>query len=393
MPEKPKYRVLEYCVMTTLFWFSNYSFVPYLALRGNLYTENTVLVGIMLGSYGFAQLLLRIPIGILADRYNNRRFFIRMGCVSSAVAAVGLFFAPNIYVMILCRFISGAAVSVWVPMTVLFASIHAPGNSVRSLTLLNGCNYLGQFLSAILAIPVAARYGIGAAFMLAAAAAAPSIVLSFRLEETPLNRPPLSVDELLRIGRTKWVLAISVCGILCQLMTYTSVGYVPLLAAMLGLDPNSTAITQAIFTLGSFTFSLLATRLFVSRFGCRNSLIGTLTLQVIMLSIQPLAPSLVFLCMMIFVNGIACGVSMSLMIGLVVLPFPYEKQSTAMGFYQAIYGLGMLSGPVLVGLVMQRFSLATAFQTSAAIGIAAPAVAFLFLQDERKTPPCENTSI
>ena len=34
---------------------------------------------------------------------------------------------------------------------------------------------------------------------------------------------------------------------------------------------------------------------------------------------------------------------------------PDEKRGAAMGIYQAVYGLGMFVGPVLAGLIMERF--------------------------------------
>lgn len=75
------------------------------------------------------------------------------------------------------------------------------------------------------------------------------------------------------------------------------------------------------------------------------------------------------------------------MLGLVVLPFPYEKQAAAMGFYQALYSLGITLGPTLAGFVMQSNGLDAGFYVITLIGLAAPVIGITLLSDERKELP------
>ena len=54
-----------FIVTTTLFWFSLYAYIP--IFPG--YIENSGashrMVGLIIGSYGFSQMLIRIPLGIV----------------------------------------------------------------------------------------------------------------------------------------------------------------------------------------------------------------------------------------------------------------------------------------------------------------------------------------
>ena len=45
------------------------------------------------------------------------------------------------------------------------------------------------------------------------------------------------------------------------------------------------------------------------------------------------------------------GLVLPLLMGQSLKNIPKEKKGTAMGFYQAIYGIGMVLGPYVVGLI------------------------------------------
>lgn len=383
-----KTRIWLFYIMTLFFWFANYAFVPYLSAYAAGLTQSTALVGIMLGSYGWAQLTLRIPIGILSDRYNNRRIFIRLGCLAAIIAAAGLYWSPNILWLIVFRTMSGVSVSVWVVMSVLFNANFERGEAVKAMTLLNTFNLLGQMFASIIAMPVTAAYGVRSSFLLAALAGIIPMGISLTLKDKPVDRKPLAFGVLLAVGRTPWVLAVSLMAIISQTMSFaTTSGFTPQIALRLGAQPSVLAWIQLVATLGGAIFSMISSRLFVNRFGARNSLVVLLTIQAITCALQPMATSLPVLLLIVFFNGLARGTSLSMMLGLVVLPFPYEKQAAAMGFYQALYSLGITLGPTIAGAVMQASGLDAGFYVISLIGLLAPIIGITMLTDERKKLP------
>lgn len=383
-----KTRVVAYCVMVFMFWFSNYTFFPYLSAYAATITANTALVGIMMGAYGWTQLALRIPIGIMADRYDNRRIFVRLGCCVTLVGTLGLFFAPNIYWMALFRALCGVAASVWVPMSVLFTSYFDSARSARMLTVLNSCNFGGVMFASVVAMPVVEAFGMRSAFLLAAICSLIPIVISFTLKEQPAARAPLRLFDLLRVGRTKWVLVLSIMSALCHIMVFAAVsGFTPQLALALGARQSSLGLIQLISTGGGTVFSLLSQRLFTRRFGARNTLIALLLVQALATIAQPFMPNLGLLYLVVAIDGSARGTCLSLFLGLVIMPFHYSRQSAAMGFYQAIYSFGIVLGPTLAGFVANAASISTAFYVIGGLGLVAPLLGLLFLPDERKALP------
>ena len=56
----------------------------------NALGAGSVLVGMIVGSYGFVQMLLRIPLGICSDRVKKRRVFVQAGFLAAILSGAGL---------------------------------------------------------------------------------------------------------------------------------------------------------------------------------------------------------------------------------------------------------------------------------------------------------------
>jgi MFS family permease len=61
------------------------------------------------------------------------------------------------------------------------------------------------------------------------------------------------------------------------------------------------------------------------------------------------------------INGIGVGLVFPLLMSLAIQPIPLEQQGTAMGFFQALYAVGMSSGPIISGFVADRLGLSSVF--------------------------------
>jgi len=58
---------------------SLYAYVPILSPYAESLGASYKMVGMIIGSYGFTQMLLRIPLGIISDKMGNRKLFIISG--------------------------------------------------------------------------------------------------------------------------------------------------------------------------------------------------------------------------------------------------------------------------------------------------------------------------
>src|SRR5690606_37730965 len=107
---------------TACFWGSLYLYVPILSPYAEHVGASMTLVGLIVSSYGFSQLVLRIPVGILSDRLGRRKPFIVTGFLVAAGAAAWLALASGAWGILLARTLTGVSATMWVVITVLFSS-------------------------------------------------------------------------------------------------------------------------------------------------------------------------------------------------------------------------------------------------------------------------------
>ena len=119
----------------------------------------------------------------------------------------------------------------------------------------------------------------------------------------------------------------------------------------------------------SIVSSALSGSVFSVRLGERKTLVlGLMTMAVSSISI-PFITTLPGLYISQGIGGFGKGLVFPLLMGLCIKNFAAHKRTTAMGVFQAAYGLGMFGGPVLAGLISSAFGLHAGFAVTGIIGL------------------------
>ena len=236
-----------------LMWFSIYSyqsnFTPYMQSL----EISPKMIGLILGSYGFTQMILRVPLGILSDKLGTRKLFIITGITFTFFSALLLLLSDNVFVILFARASAGVAASAWVSFMVLFSSYHSKDKTVKATGTLDFFSGTGQ-LGGIICGSVLAAYTVWndkSAFMLALIVGLISFVLSFMIYEdreklkqnakkTP-DVPQSGIEKsagLAEILSNKTLIVVSVIGAVSQLITFSTIfGFTPAYAKdILGIN-------------------------------------------------------------------------------------------------------------------------------------------------------------
>ena len=208
--ERVQYRIPLYYLVTSLFWFSLYTYVPNLSIYAENLGASHKLIGLILSSYGFTQMVLRIPLGIYSDTINKRKIFILAGILSSLVSALGMGLFPNPWALLFFRGLSGVAAAIWVPFTVLFSSYFTSEDSSKAMGYINSFNALGQMIAMLLGGLMSGKISPQAPFFLAAGVGAIALLLGTGIVEKKEDREPMKIRELLLVGKDKNVLILLV---------------------------------------------------------------------------------------------------------------------------------------------------------------------------------------
>ena len=95
-------------------------------ITGSLETECFIL-----SAYAIAQLLLRIPIGLLADRVGNKKLSL-FAILLSSLGSILLMISDNANSLFLSRTLTGLAAAGWVPISILYSSYFTSENTDKS---------------------------------------------------------------------------------------------------------------------------------------------------------------------------------------------------------------------------------------------------------------------
>jgi MFS family permease len=247
---KSKQRAL-FCLVIAVFWFTLYIYVPILPTYVTYLGGSLKMVGLVVGSYGLVQMLLRIPLGIWSDRIGKRKIFISLGVFLALASSLLMGLVPNVFAMLLGRSLAGAAAATWVTFTVLFSSYFASEDAPKAMGLAMFYNSIGQMLATSMGGYITELYGWHVPFIVGAIVGLVGILLSLRIEETEwLDRAPLQVPELLAVGRERSLLIVSGLAILTQCMTFATVyGFTPIYAESIGASPGELSLLTFFSTL------------------------------------------------------------------------------------------------------------------------------------------------
>ena len=172
-------RIPLFLALVALFWFSLYTYSPIFTVYIKEFST-TQMAGTIIASYGFVQMCLRIPVGILSDKIKNRKIFITLGLVASGVSALGLALFKAPVPALVFRGLTGLTAATWVPFSILYSSYYDKQQAARAIGVANAFNFGGQMIATLIGgfLPDWTN-SYAPSFYLAVAAAAAGVVLSF----------------------------------------------------------------------------------------------------------------------------------------------------------------------------------------------------------------------
>ena len=165
-------------------------------------------------------------------------------------------------------------------------------------------------------------------------------------------------------------------------MTYATVyGFTPIVAEALGASSTHLGLLSTLSILPGIPAGALSGSYFGKKFGEKRTLIIGFIVVAFSCVVVPLVNSFPVLIITQIIGGFGRGVIVPLLMGLCIKNVEENKRGSAMGFYQAIYGLGMFTGPVAVGFISDIASLNLGFYFAAFISIVAAFMVKMFIKE------------
>ena len=139
-PTVPMRLVVLFCFVTLLYWASQYLYVPFLPIHAESLGASLGMIGIVVASFGIAQVLLRLPFGIWAGSLGRHKPFVIFGFIAAGLGAVLMALAPNSWTLFWGRSITGASAAAWVAFTIFFAGYFPRHQAIHAMGIISAMN-------------------------------------------------------------------------------------------------------------------------------------------------------------------------------------------------------------------------------------------------------------
>lgn len=344
-------------ILVAFFWMTMYSYVPNLPVYSQSLGADAVALGVIGGVYGVAQIILRIPIGVISDRTGKNKLMLIVGCSVLALSCVILITAGDTNMIVLGRLVAGAAAAWWVVLSASYADYHSDENQVRAQGILSASSSGGKVVAAIAGGLIAQLFGIHAIFIFAFILAAVCIILSSRLTDLPKKPQAKSFRDLIPLLKNKDLIILSVIGILPQLICFAAPTYFTAIAAdNLGSTSFEIGMLNMVFFLATGLISLFVGSAFYRKVGGIHAMAIAFLIGAVSCIPAFYHINIQMIFLMQIVAGVSYGITSAATAGLVIRCVSPEQRGAATGVYQSVYGIGIFLGPVLVGNITKAVS-------------------------------------
>ena len=381
---KQKKNIKLFIFVTAFYWFSMYAYIPTFSPYIESLGASHKMIGLILGSYGFTQMLIRIPLGIYSDRINKKKIFVNLGILLSVISTIGMWFAETPAIILVFRSLAGASAATWVSFTVLFSSYFKDDDTAHAIGIINASNKSGQVVGMLLGGIVAQRLSQQYPFLLAAAAGIVGFILSLKVDENKnIDQKTITLKEIIKVAKNRSLLTVSFLAILMMMISHsTTFGFIPVVAKNLGAGSFHLGLLTTITTIPAILSSYLSGSYFSNKIGEKNTVTTGFLLLAVSCILVPFIKDLYILFFVQMLNGFSQGMIFPVLMGLSIKNVEANKRGTAMGFFQAIYGLGMFMGPIFVGTISDFAGLKMGFWMIGLVGILG-AILTRFYENER----------
>lgn len=382
--EMKRQKNLILCIVA-MFWFAQYVYVPYqtpflLSMR-----VTSTMVGTIIGAYGLSQLLLRMPIGIMADKRGRHKGFILIGIAASGIASVFRICFPDGTGFLIGNLLSGMASAMWISFMVLYSNYFEKNELQKAMGMIIAANNLGNLGAFV--VSTFLYHALGMAFLcaLSTGIAIPAFLLALTLKEPQAQIKPFSVPELVQVYQDKRLIFFSLLALAQQgVLMATCMSFTAQAAKLVGADARQIGLCYIVYIVAAVLSSYFAASSFARKQGAKFWIPAIAVCLAFYAAIIPNLPSVTWFYPVQILAGMSSGIMFSYCASEAMRDVPPGKKSTAMGCHQAIYALGMTAMPVITGTIAARAGLAGAFYVQAGVSLTAAIAAIAFYAPTKK---------
>lgn len=365
-------------IIMILYWFSLYTYIPFQVPY--LYALNVTpsIVGIILGLYGASQMILRFPFGIISDYFGKYKIFIVLGSLLSAISCIIKMVYPTANGFLVGNILTGVAASTWLMYMVLYYSYFDRSKEHMAASKCLVANVIGMFLGFLFATIFYQKFGMNLMLIAAALAAFAATILALFLKEEKREKKN-NIKDLILVIKNKRLLFFSVLSIIEQgIHMAASVSFTLNRIKELGGASYLVGIASLLNMFFAIVSAYIASTSFASKRGSKFYVPFSFVLLGLYCVAVILTKNIFVIVASQILSGLSIGMLASYLTSEALIEIDRDKKSSAMGFYQTAYSIGIFIYPIITGKIVEMYSIEIAYIFLTASAVICAFIALLY---------------
>jgi len=348
-------------IVSVLLWFSLFIYLPTLPTLLHDKMGSLTSVGLVLSMYGLVQLIFRIPLGLFSDISGNIKVFIIFGFLFMGAGSLILGYGDSLGALMTGRALTGVGAATWVLLVSVFTRLFPVKRIVSATALITLANGVGKAMSTFLTGFLNEWGGDSLVFIVAAAASAAAVLLILYTKIEKRQPTKFSFSEMLKLFKRREIVVATIGHTSAMVGLWAiTLSFLPVRAKILGSGDVEIGLMLSLhlaaFTLSNYVNSRLSSAVTIKK----RVFVAVLVFSLGNI-LAVIAPSTFWLYITGVVSGLGFGFLQSTFIGLSILKVDVSQRSTALGFHQSLYSLGIFIGPWIGGILADHFGLQIMF--------------------------------
>ena len=367
-----------------MFGIAEGSFLPVVALTARHLGGSVAMASLVVALIGIGSLVSNIPSSYVTVRWGERTAIVAAGCATTAALLVAMF-APNLLVLALTMLVVGSSDAVFSLARQSYLTEAVPIEMrARALSTLGGSGRIGVFIGPFIGAGAIHFFGIHAAYLVGAMAAAVAALIGFfsrdLVDKTHHEGLPHSSVHLNDIVRRYWrvYVTLGVAVILVSAVRASRQVVIPLWAEHLGMSASTTSLLYGLAGAIDMATFYPAGKV-MDRKGRRWVAVPSMIMMGIALVLVPLTHGFVTLMLASMLLGFGNGIGAGMVMTMGADHAPSVGRPVFLGVWRQLSDTGNCGGPVLLSIVTGTVSLAAGISVNGGIGLVAAAALWYWI--------------
>ena len=349
-------------LIVILFWFAQYVYIPYQTPFLTAIGVSAGTIGVIVGAYGISQMVMRLPVGLMADHVGKHKRFIIMGGLFAGVGSLFRVAMPNAAGFLIANLFSGLASAMWISFMVCYTGFYAADRQQEGFSRIILYNNAGILAAFVFATLVYERTSMQLLCICSAVSGLTAAALACCMDsDNPTGKRP-GIRELLPICLNKRLIFFALLALVQQgIQMATTMSFTNQVLKGLGATDGVVGMASIVYMISSVSCAALAGTQFIIRMGPKRIVPFGFAAVVAYCVLVPVVGSVPAVVALQALPGLATGLLLSTLTSQAMVEVPAHQKSTANGFYQAVYSLGMTVMPVFTGNIAAASGMTSAY--------------------------------